>query len=111
MDEQDEGPHPNEVTGPAEGEQRDGRHVVYEHLPKVFALGIEELRYGKGPVETQLYHVVPPDAGLDGVARVVIPAKSLSSGERTRIQCLMVHSYQQCLMSHSQGLSQRAKAP
>ena len=47
--------------------------MMDEHLHKVFPLHIHELRYGQGPVEGQLHHVVPPHGPLYIMMRVVIP--------------------------------------
>lgn len=74
MNEQNEGADPGEVDGPAEDHESDGGHVVKKHLPKVLSLHVVELGDEEGPVEAQLDHVVPPDAAVNVVVWVVVPA-------------------------------------
>ena len=64
---------PGEVACPGEGEEGDGCDVVDKHFHKILPLHISELRNGEGPVEGELYHVVPPDGRLDIMVRIVIP--------------------------------------
>ena len=74
MDDEHEGADAGEVAGPGEAQQEDGGGVVDEHLPKVLALRVEELRDAERPVEGQLGHVVPPDGAVHRVHGVVVPA-------------------------------------
>ena len=64
---------PGEVACPGEGEEGDGCDVVDKHFHKILPLHISELRNGEGPVEGELYHVVPPDGRLDIMVRIIIP--------------------------------------
>ena len=43
MDSQDQGSDSGQVAGPGEGHERDGGHVMDEHLPEVFPLHVEKL--------------------------------------------------------------------
>ena len=45
-----------------------------QHTPEVFPLDVVELRAEERPVEAELDHVVPPDAAVEVVVRVVVPA-------------------------------------
>ena len=44
------------------------------YIPEVFPLDVVELRAEERPVEAELDHVVPPDAAVEVVVRVVVPA-------------------------------------
>ena len=67
---------PGEVACPGEGEEGDGCDVVDEHFHKILSPHISELRNGEGPVEGELYHVVPPDGRLDIMVRIIVPDHS-----------------------------------
>lgn len=56
-----------EVAGPGEREQQHGDDVVYEHLPEVLALDVEELRHDQRQVEAELDVVVPPGLAFDAL--------------------------------------------
>ena len=44
MDGQDQSSNSGEVAGPGEAHERDGRHVVDEHLPEILPLHVVELK-------------------------------------------------------------------
>ena len=51
-----------------------------QHKPEVFPLDVVELRAEERPVEAELDHVVPPDAAVEVVVRVVVPAVPAGGG-------------------------------
>ena len=75
VNDEHKGPDSGEVARPAESHERDGGHVMDEHLPEVLPLHVEELRNAERPVEAQLDHVVPPDVTGDTMVRVMVPAE------------------------------------
>lgn len=54
-----------QVAHPAEGQQQQCDQMMHEHLPKVFALDVAELRNGQRPVEWHRNHVVRPDVTVN----------------------------------------------
>ena len=55
VEDEDEGPNPDEVAGPGEGQQQDGDDVVHQVLQEVLPLHIRKLCDGQGYVETNFY--------------------------------------------------------
>ena len=74
MNDKNQSANSGKIACPGKGHESNGRHVVNEHFPKVFAFDVNELGNAEGPIEAKLDHVVVPNVPIYGMVRIVVPA-------------------------------------